>query len=67
MTAVVFPQEAVVQYVKDLLRIAGLATRDASTLTRQAASLMNDCRHGLVMGVSENTQSNANNLEPPKY
>ncbi len=50
MAAVVFPQEAVVQYVKDLLRIAGEATRDASTLSRQAASLMNERTHGRVMG-----------------
>ena len=48
--AVVFPQEAVVQYVNDLLRIAGLAMRDGSTLTRHAASLMGKPNHGRVMG-----------------
>ena len=58
MAAVVFPQEAIVRYVKDLLRIAGLATRDAATLnrdaatlTRQAAKLIDGSRHGRVMGV----------------
>ena len=48
--AVVFPQEAVVQYVEDLLRIAGLAIRDGATLTRQASSLMGKPNHGRVMG-----------------
>lgn len=50
MAAVVFPQEAVVEYVKRLLVITGEATRDTSTLTRQAASLMGDGKHGRVMG-----------------
>ena len=47
---VVFPQEAVVQYVDDLLQIAGLALRDGATLTRHAASLMGKSNHGRVMG-----------------
>ena len=51
MTAVVFPQEAVVEYAKTLLQIAGEATRDVSTLTRQAATLMGDGPHGRVMGI----------------
>ena len=50
MAAVVFPQEAVVQYVNDLLQIAGLAIRDGATLTRHAASLMSKPNHGRVMG-----------------
>ena len=50
MAAVVFPQEAVVQYVKTLFQIAGEATRNISTLTRQAATLMGDGPHGRVMG-----------------
>ena len=50
MAAVVFTQEAVVQYVNDLTRIAGRAMRDGSTLTRQAASLMGKPHHGRVMG-----------------
>ena len=50
MAAVVFPQEAVVQYVNDLLQIAGLAMRDGTTLTRHAASLMGKPNHGRVMG-----------------
>ncbi len=58
MTAVVFPQRAVVTYVKALFDIAGQATRDAttltrdaSTLTRQAFKLVDGGRHGRVMGV----------------
>ncbi len=58
MTAVVFPQRAVVTYVKALFDIAGEATRDAatltrdaSTLTRQAFKLVDGSRHGRVMGV----------------
>ena len=50
MAAVVFPQEAVVQYVDDLLKIAGLAMRDGGTLTRHASSLMSKPNHGRVMG-----------------
>ena len=50
MAAVIFPQEAVVQYVNDLLQIAGLAMRDSATLTRQAASLMGKPHHGRVLG-----------------
>ena len=50
MTAIVFPQEAVVQYVDDLLQIAGLAMRDGGTLTRHASSLMSKPNHGRVMG-----------------
>ncbi len=50
MAAVVFPQEAIVEYVRRLLVIVGEATRDTSTLTRQAASLMGDGKHGRVMG-----------------
>ena len=51
MAAVVFPQETVIQYAKTLLQIAGEATRDVSTLTRQAATLMGDGPHGRVMGI----------------
>ena len=58
MTAVVFPQRAVVVYVKALFDIAGEATRDAltlnrdaATLTRQAFKLVDGDRHGRVMGV----------------
>ena len=58
MTAVVFPQRAVVVYVKALFDIAGEATRDAltlnrdaATLTRQAFKLVDGGRHGRVMGV----------------
>ncbi len=50
MTAVVFPQEAVVEYVRRLLVIVAEGTRDTSTLTRQIASLMGDGKHGRVMG-----------------
>ena len=50
MAAVVFPQEAIVEYVRRLLCIVGQATRDTSTLTRQAASLMGGGMHGRVMG-----------------
>ncbi len=50
MAAVVFPQEAVVEYVRRLLCIVGQATRDTSTLTRQATSLMGGGMHGRVMG-----------------
>ena len=50
MARVVFPQEAVVQYVNDLLQIAGLAIRDGATLTRHASSLMSKPNHGRVMG-----------------
>ena len=50
MAAIVFPQEAVVEYVKQLLRVAGEASRDASTLTRQSAFLMAEHGHGRVMG-----------------
>ncbi len=50
MAAVVFPQEAVVQYVNDLLQIAGLAMRDVATLGRHAASLMGKPNHGRVLG-----------------
>ncbi len=51
MTAVVFPQRAVVTYVNALFGIAGEAARDASTLTRQATKLMDGGTHGRVMGV----------------
>ncbi len=58
MTAVVFPQRAVVTYVKALFDIAGEATRDAAilnrdaaTLTRQAVKLIGGSRHGRTMGV----------------
>ncbi len=50
MAAVVFPQEAVVQYVNDLLQIAGLAMRSGGTLTRQASSLIKKPNHGRVLG-----------------
>ena len=50
MAAIVFPQEAVVEYVKQLLSVAGETARDSSTLTRQAAALMNERTHGRVMG-----------------
>ena len=50
MTAVVFPQEAVVEYVRELLRIAGLAMRDASTLASQAVKLIDGGTHGRVLG-----------------
>ncbi len=58
MTAVVFPQRAIVEYVSALFSIAGEAThdaatlnRDAATLTRQAFKLVDGGRHGRVMGV----------------
>ncbi len=58
MTAMVFPQRAVVTYVKALFSIAGEATRDAAilnrdaaTLTRQAVKLIAGSRHGRTMGV----------------
>ena len=51
MAAVVFPQEAVAEYVKRLLGIAGDTARDASTLARQARLLMGEGQHGRVMGV----------------
>ena len=51
MAAVVFPQEAGVQYATALIQIAEEATRDISTLTRQAATLMGDGPHGRVMGI----------------
>ncbi len=47
---VVFPQRAVIRYVNALLNIAGEASRDASTLTRQATKLMDGGTHGRVMG-----------------
>ena len=50
MAAVVFPQEAVVQYVNRLLVIAGNAARDASTLSRQGTKLINGGTHGRVLG-----------------
>ena len=50
MARVVFPQEAIVQYVNDLLQIGGLAIRDGATLTRHASSLMNKPNHGRVLG-----------------
>ena len=50
MAGVIFPQEAVAQYVVDLFQIAGLLMRDAGTLTRQAASLMTKPHHGRVLG-----------------
>ena len=50
MARVVFPQEAVVQYVNDLLQIGGLAIRDGATLTRHASSLMSKPNHGVVLG-----------------
>ena len=49
MAAVVFPQEAGVQYATALIQIAEEATRDISTLTRQAATLMGEGPHGRVM------------------
>ncbi len=51
MTAIVFPQEVVVDYVQRLLYVAGASERDTSTLTRQAAALMRGDTHGRVMGV----------------
>ena len=47
--ALVFPQEAGVQYATTLMQIAEGATRDISTLTRQAATLMGEGPHGRVM------------------
>ena len=50
MAAVVFPQEAVVQYVSALLQVVGLAMRDVTTLNRQASSLTSKSHHGRVLG-----------------
>ncbi len=50
MTAVVFPQEAIVEYVKRLLVIVGEGTRDTSTLARQATKLIDGGTHGRVLG-----------------
>ncbi len=49
MAALVFPQEDGVQYATTLMQIAEEATRDISTLTRQAATLMGEGPHGRVM------------------
>ena len=49
MTAIVFPQEAVVEYVKRLLVIVGDGTRDTSTLARQATKLIDGGTHGHVL------------------
>ncbi len=50
MTRVVFPQEAVTQYVSALLQVVGLAMRDVATLNRQASSLTSKSHHGRVLG-----------------
>ncbi len=50
MAAVVFPQEAIVDYVKQLLHVAGDTARDAATLNRQAAKLIDGGTHGRVLG-----------------
>ncbi len=68
MAAVVFPQEAVVEYVRRLLVIAGDTARDASTLSRQAAKLIEGGTHGRVLGTlrryaKDRQQSNANEVQ----
>ena len=50
MAAVVFPQEAVAKYVKQLLGIAGDTARDASTLTRQAPDTLSGSVSALCIG-----------------
>ena len=68
MAAVVFPQEAVVEYVKQILSVAGDTARDASTLTRQARLLMGEGQDGRVLGVlrryaRDRQQSGANEVQ----
>lgn len=51
MTGVVFPQEAVVEYVNRLLAISGDVMRDATMLSRQTAKLIEGGKHGRVLGI----------------
>ncbi len=68
MAAVVFPQETVVDYVTQLLHVAGDTARDASTLNRQAAKLIEGGTHGRVLGAlrryaKDHQQSDASEVQ----